>query len=180
MTEVDHAVAQSVPQAQKSGGRTFRIIAALVVVLVIVGGAGGAYYMFFGHSLAQPGRHAAKPAKPLPFYYEVKPFVASLAGADGSPHFVQVGVNMMLSGPALGKLVDAVLPEVQDAMRQTILAFKVEDIMTPAGVDKLRQAMTAKVNQVLLRQLGAQQIEGVNGGEAKVVRNIYFSTLIIE
>jgi flagellar basal body-associated protein FliL len=178
MTDSDRAAARPLPPERKSGGRV-RWILALALLLVLVGAA-GTFYMFFGQRFGDYGRHAAAPAAPLPFYLAVKPFVASVAGADGNSHFVQIGASLALSGPALGKLIDAMLPEVQDAMRQTILAFKVEDIMTPAGVDKLRKAMTIKVNQVLLRQLGARRIKEVNGGAMPAVRNIYFSTLVIE
>ncbi|HZU88097.1 MAG TPA: flagellar basal body-associated FliL family protein [Stellaceae bacterium] len=93
---------------------------------------------------------------------------------------MQIGVNLTLSGSALGALVGAVQPEIEDTMRQTVLAFKVEDITTPAGVDKLRKAMTTNVNRVLLRRLGPQRIKEVNGGEADAVRNVYFTTLVVE
>lgn len=166
--------------AQPKGGRSLRtlIMIALLLVLLIAGGGGA--YLYFGHRLAGAGPPAAKAEAPLPFYLKVKPFVVSLNNGDGTPHFVQLGVTLSLSGPALGNLIKAVLPEVEDAMRQTLLAFKVEEITTPAGVDKLRQAMTAKVNHVLSQQLGAARIKEANGGKADAVRNIYFTTLTIE
>ncbi|HJU19450.1 MAG TPA: flagellar basal body-associated FliL family protein [Stellaceae bacterium] len=165
--------------APPRGGRSLRLI-MLAFVLVLVVAAGGAGYMFLWHPRGDAARPAAAPAAALPFYLEIKPFVVSMEGEGDSAHFVQLGVNLTLSGPALGQLVSAVLPEVQDAMRQAVLGFKVADITTPAGVDKLRRAMTERVNHVLLQRLGAQRIAAVNGGETKAVRNIYFSTLVIE
>jgi flagellar FliL protein len=178
MSEADQGAAR--PAARKSGGRGLRIVALLALLLVLVGGAGGAYYyMFLGHPAAGHDRPAVKPAA-LPFYFEIKPFVVSMASDTGSPHFVQIGVSLTLSGAAMGNLVGAVQPEVEDAMRQTVLSFKADDITTPAGVDKLRKAMTADVNRVLLRRLGPQRIKEANGGETKAVRDIYFTTLVIE
>ena len=177
MSEIDQpAVGET---AQRSGGRAFRMAMALVLVAVLAA-AGGAFYVFFWHSHAAGGRRVGSPAAALPVFLEVKPFVVSMAGAGGNSHFVQVGVTLTLSGPALGPLIKAVLPEVKDAMRQTMLAFKADEIMTPAGVDKLRNAMTAKVNHLLLRRLGAERIKAANGGRTDAVRNIYFSTLIVE
>lgn len=170
--------------APKAGRRSARLLIMvallLVLVLVLVGAGGGAFYFFFWHRPAGHGRYAARQEAPLPFYLTIKPFVVTMGGGDGGSHFVQVGATLTLAGPALGALIKAVSPEVQDAMRQTILAFKVADIMTPAGVDKLRKAMTAKVNRVLLRQLGAGRIKAIAGGGADAVRNVYFTTLIVE
>lgn len=163
--------------APRKGGRSLLLLAAIALLLVIV--AGGGAYFYLGQSRAGHDR-LAKAAAPLPFYLEVKPFVVSLNNGDGIPHFVQLGVTLSLSGPALGHLIEAVLPEVQDAMRQTLLGFKVEDITTPAGVDKLRKAMIANVNHVLLLQPGAARIKEANAGGAEAVRDLYFTTLTIE
>lgn len=167
--------------AQKSGRRSSRLLILIALPLVLVLAGGGAYYyMFLRHPAGGHGRHAARQAAPLPSYLKVKPFVVTMAGEGEASHFVQVGVTLTLSGPALGALIKAVLPEVEDAMRQTVLAFKVADIMTPAGVDKLRKTMTANVNRVLLRQLGAGRISEADGGKKDAVRNVYFTTLIVE
>jgi flagellar basal body-associated protein FliL len=166
--------------ARRGGRRFFRSWMAIALLAVLVAVAGGVLYGFFGYRLGDHGRHASGQAPPLPFYLTLKPFVVSMAGDAGTTHFVQVGVTLTLSGPAPGRLVNAVLPEVEDAMRQTVLAFKADDVMTPAGVDKLRKAMIVKVNNVLLQQLGARRIEDVNNGKKNLVRNIYFSSLIVE
>ena len=105
-----------------------------------------------------------------------------MVSGAGAPHFVQLGLNLTLSGASAGTAVTAVLPEVQDAMRQTVLAYKVDDIVTPAGVDKMRAAMIENANRVLLQRLGAERVKRLSGSEPNsgVVQNIYFSTLIVE
>ncbi|MGH7038616.1 MAG: flagellar basal body-associated FliL family protein [Stellaceae bacterium] len=163
--------------APRKGGRSLLMLGAIALLLVII--AGGGAYFYLGRARADHSQ-LAKAEAPLPFYLKVKPFVVSLNNGSGIPHFVQLGVTLSLSGPALGHLIEAVLPEVEDAMRQTLLAFKVEDITTPAGVDKLRKAMIANVNHVLLLQPGAARIKEANAGRAEAVRNIYFTTLTIE
>jgi hypothetical protein len=54
--------------------------------------------------------------------------------------------------------------------------------VTPAGVDRLREAMIANVNRALLRRLVADRVKRLGGGEPNsgIVQNIYFSTFIIE
>lgn len=150
-----------------------------VLALVLLGGAGGAYYYFV---MLRPPPQSDKAAleTPLPFYLEVKPFVVSVANANGEPHFTQIGVNLTLSGAKVGALVDAMAPEVTDTLRLTVLSFKVEDITNPAGVDKLRAKMIAALNRMLLQRLGAARLAAVNNGRKDAVQNISFSQLIIE
>ncbi len=183
MSKVDEIAAK--PIAGRGRGRFFsswRIIAILVLLLVLAAAGGGAWYFFLG-GRTEPGS-AQVPAieAPLPSYLEIKPFVVSIVNSVGTPHFVQLGLNLTLSDAAAGNVVTAVLPEVQDTIRQTLLGFKVDDIVTPAGIDKLRAAMIASVNQVLLQRLGAERVKRLNSGEANggIVQNIYFSTLVVE
>jgi flagellar FliL protein len=152
---------------------------------MLAAAGGGAGYWFFiprPPTAPAPGEQAVKPELPLPFYLEVKPFVVSIVNSAGVPHFVQMGVNLALSGSEAGNALTAVLPEVQDAMRQTAVGFKVDDVVTPAGIDKLREAMIANANRALLQRLGPDRVNRLSSGEPNgaVIKNIYFTTLIVE
>jgi flagellar basal body-associated protein FliL len=155
---------------------------ALPMVITAASGGVGYWYFFLRERTEVAKEHVQQPELPLPFYLELKPFVVSVVNSAGAPHFVQMGLNLTLSGSNAGDVVTAVLPEVQDTIRQTTLGFKVDDIVTPVGVDKLREAMIDNVNRALLRRLGADRIKRLNGGEPNsgIVQNIYFSTFIIE
>jgi len=181
-TDIDDTAAD---EPARAGGRSFfnwKVI-VLAVVLVIAAGGGAGYYFFgdriWGHK-ENKEEAAKKQEAPLPFYLEVKPFVVSVMNDSGTPHFVQIGVNFTMPGSAAGNLVTALLPEVTDAMRQTVLSFKLDDIVTPAGVDKMREAMLAKVNEVLVRRLGAERVKSAADGQENAVQQIYFTTLIVE
>ncbi|HTV88274.1 MAG TPA: flagellar basal body-associated FliL family protein [Stellaceae bacterium] len=169
------------PSAASAGRRGFpggwKIIALALAVLAAA--AGGGYYEFVMRR-PPPGPQAARQEPPLPFYLEVKPLVVSMSGDGSETHFVQIGVNLTLSGAAAGNLVSAMMPEVDDSLRLTALSFKVEDITTPSGVDKMRSRMVADLNRMLLRRLGAERIMQVNLGQKDLVQHIYFSQLIIE
>ncbi len=154
-----------------------RKLLALLVAVTIAGAAGIAgYWQFMGH------RRGIEPVAEPPFYVEMKPFVVSVASADGNSRFVQLGLNFALAGKQAGPAVSALLPEIQDAMRVTVLADKAEDIVTPAGIDKLRQAMTAATNRLLQQRLGTAEVKRLAGDRAdgRVVENVLFSTLIVE
>ena len=164
------------------GGRSWLLLIVILIVLIVAAAGGGGYWFFVVGQRTASGAQVREPEAPLPFYLEVKPFVVSMVNSTGAPHFVQLGLNLTLPGSEAGSVVTGVLPEVQDAMRQTVLTFKVEDIVTPPGIEKMREALIANVNQVLLQRFGADRIKRLNGDETQgaVVRNIYFTTLIVE
>jgi flagellar basal body-associated protein FliL len=183
MTDPDEMAPHRVAQREsRSLFRSWKIIAILLVLIAGVGGGAGYWYFALRKPAAASIAQAPEPEAPLPFYLEIKPFVVSVSSSAGTPHFVQLGLNLTLSGSAAGNAVSAVLPELQDAMRQTVLAYKVDDIMTPAGVDKMRKAMIESANRVLLQRLGAERVKRLGGAEpdSGIVENIYFSTLIVE
>jgi flagellar FliL protein len=173
-------------QANVAGrGRLFslpRIIAGVILLLVLAGAGGGAWYFLLREPAGAAHDKVVTNDPPLPSYFEIKPFVVSMATNADIPHFVQLGFNLTLSDAAAGSAIVAVLPELQDAIRQTLLGFKVDDTVTPAGINKMRAAVLASVNQVLLQRLGADRVKRLSGGEAQggIVQNVFFSTLIVE
>jgi flagellar basal body-associated protein FliL len=178
MTDVDSVAAVTVKTGRAwSALRSWKMIAALVIGIAAC--AGGAYWFLAPRPAAQITDNRGPN---LPLYLEIKPFVVSIANDAGSPHFVQLGINLALPGKDAGNVITGILPEIQDAMRQTALGFKVEDIVTPAGVDKLRQAMLAAANRLLVQRLGAEEVKRLSGSQANggVVQNVYCPTLIGE
>jgi flagellar basal body-associated protein FliL len=181
MSDTTSATAEENSAVAAAGPRSFLSGRNLIVLAVLLlAAAGGGYYYYFVMRSPVHDTHAVKTEPALPFYLEVKPFVVSMAGGGSDTHFVQVGVNLTLSGAAAGNLVTAMMPEVEDMLRLSALSFKVSDITTPAGVDKMRAKMTADLNHMLLQRLGAARVMQVDGGSNNMVRNIYFSQLIVE
>jgi flagellar protein FliL len=157
--------------------RSWKIIAVLVIAIGAC--AGGAYWLLAPRQAAPiANNHVAE----LPLYLEIKPFVVSIGNDAGSPHFVQLGIDLAVPGKDAENTITRLLPEIQDALRQTALAFKVEDIVTPAGVDKLRRAMLSAANRLLAQRPGAEEVKRLSGAQpdGRVVQNVYFSTLIVE
>ena len=178
MTEIDSVAAVTVKTGRAWPAlRSWKMIAVLVIG---IGACAGAAYWFLAPRQAASVTNNRGPD--LPLYLEIKPFVVSIANDAGSPHFVQLGINLAVSGKDAGNAITGILPEIQDAMRQTALGFKVEDIVTPAGVDKLRQAMLAAANRLLAQRLSAEEVKRLSGSQpnGRVVQNVFFSTLIVE
>jgi flagellar basal body-associated protein FliL len=178
MTELNETAAIGPKQRGRGRFRLWIIIGLLfVAIAVLAGGAGYWYWM-----PRQSASIAKEPVVAPPSYLDLKPIVVSLADGAGSTNFVQLGLTLKLSGKEAGNAITAISPELEDAMRQTVLAFKAEDVGTPAGVERLRHALIAAANHLLLRQYGAAEVKRLvaDSQSDDVVQNVLFTTLVVE
>ena len=179
MTDIDQDAALDLEEPRGHSSLMKWVLIGVVLFVVLGGGGFAAWYFFLGGNAA---RQPKEVEAPLPYFMDLKPLVVSLSNANGTPHFVQLGVSLQLPRTAASEMVTAVLPEFQDAMRQTLLGFKTEDLQTPAGVDKVRKAMTEQLNQTATRVLGPERIAKLTAGapSGSFVQNVLFATLIVE
>jgi len=184
MSHVDQGAELDYEDEAGGGGRSkLKFFGMIFIALLLVGGAGGAawYYLLGGKAFMNPVE-TKKAEAPLPYFFDLKPFVVSVASRNGPSRFVQLGLSLQLPGSGASDLITAILPQVQDVLRQSILSFKSEDLQSPDGIEKVRAALMTTLNQALVKDLGPERIEKVNPGKANeaLVENIYFSQLIVE
>jgi len=166
-------------KAPKKRGKLKLIIIVLVALIVILGGAGGGYMFLFAGGDAKQ-KEAKETAPPAPFFVEVKPFVVTMKAADGSMHYVQIALSLKVPNEEAVAAAGTVMPEIQDMIRQAVLGFKIDELQTQDGVNKLRTAVTTGSNKVLLVALGAQKVDKLGGKAGMLVNNVYFQNLVIE
>ena len=186
MTDIDQGAALDLEEEEAPGGggrSKLKFYGMILAGVLLVAGAGGAawYFLLGGRDVLFPPE-AKKVETPLPYFFEMKPFVVTISSRSGPARFVQLGLSLEMPSAAAGDLVTAILPLVQDAMRETVLGFKSEDLQSPEGIGKLRAALMTTVSRTLVKNLGAERIEKVNPGKPpeSLVGNIYFSQLIVE
>jgi flagellar FliL protein len=181
MTDIDQNAALDLDEPRgRSSLLKWVLIAVVVLLLICIGGA--VWYFFLGGKEHFSPQQAKEAEVPLPYFMDLKPFVVSVPNSSGTPHFVQLGVSLQLPRSAASEMVTAVLPEIQDAMRQTLLGFKSDDLQNPAGIDKVRKAMTDHLNATMTRVLGPERIAKLTAGTPNgvFVQNVLFATLIVE
>lgn len=156
-------------------------VMALAGLLVLAGAGGGVWYFLLGGKAYLSGG-TKKAEAPLPYFLEMKPFVVSVPSKAGPSRFVQLGLSLELAGADSGTLITAVLPQVQDSIRQTVLGFKADDLQDQASLERVRTAILANLNKALLTDLGAERIGKAAPGKPTdaMVHAIYFSQLIVE
>jgi flagellar protein FliL len=179
MTDIDQDAGLDLDEPRGRSSLLKWVLIGVVLLVVFGGGGFAAWYFFLGGRTPQQAKEVEAP---LPYFMDLKPLVVSMSNASGTPHFVQLGVSLQLPRSAAGEMVTAVLPEFQDAMRQTLLGFKSDDLQTPTGVDKVRKAMTEQLNQTATRVLGPERIAKLTAGapNGNFVQNVLFATLIVE
>lgn len=181
MTDIDQAAALDLDEPR---GRSPLVKWGLigVVVLALIGGGGAVWYFFLGGAAHFGSQQAKQVEAPLPYFMDLKPFVVTLGSSTGTSHFVQLGISLQLPRTAAGEMVTAILPEIQDAMRQILLGFKSEDLQSPDGVNKVRKVMKVRLNEVMVRVLGPERIAKLTDGTGsnEFIQNILFGTLIVE
>src|ERR1700761_3924975 len=105
MADVNSAAATAVEnRARSSILRSPKIMAVVLAALVAIAGGAGDWYFMPRYSAPAVKDEAAEP----PFYMELKPFVVSIGNDAGTPHFVQLGLNLALSGKDVGNAVGAI------------------------------------------------------------------------
>jgi flagellar FliL protein len=182
MTDIDEASALDLGEPRGRSSLLKWVVITLVVLLLLGGGAAAWYFFLGGREYFGPKTASHEAEVPLPYFMDLKPFVVSLPSGAGNSHFVQLGISLQLPRPGAAEMVTAVLPEIQDAMRQILLGFKTEDLQTPDGVNKVRKVMLERLNVVMLRVLGPDRIAKLAAGtpNGQFLQNVLFSTLIVE
>ena len=163
-------------EAPAKRGKGKLIVLAAAVLIPLLGGGGAYFYLFTG---AKPG--APKEAAPAqPFFVEVKPFVVTMKAADDSMHYVQLALSLKVPGEEAVAAANTVMPEILDMVRQSVLGFKIDDLQTREGVEKLRGALLVQSNRVLLQALGKDKVTKLGARDGALVANVFFQNLVIE
>lgn len=182
MSDVDQALDFDAEEEKPRKRSLMKLIVIALVGLLVIGGAGGAawYFMLGGKAYLSGGEKKAE--APLPYFLELKPIVVSVPSKAGPSRFVQIALGLELAGADSGTLITAVLPQVQDSIRQTVLGFKADDLQDQAALEKVRSAVLTGLNKTLLTDLGAERIEKAAPGKPTnaMVHAIYFQQLIVE
>jgi flagellar FliL protein len=153
-----------------------------IAVLLLLGAGGAAWYFFLGGREHFSPQQSKAVEAPLPYFLELKPFVVTMSSSGGTAHFVQLGVSLQLPRAEAGEMVTALLPEIQDSIRQTLLGFKSDDLQSSDGINRVRQVMRRDLNELLASVLGPERMAKLTAGSPSgaFVQNILFATLIVE
>lgn len=141
------------------------LIGAAAAAVLLIGGIG--YLLFFsgGHedapqvatteehkdtaSAEKSGEHSAEEASNLPQFIDLPEMTINLVSATGKAQFLRVRVTLEVADAETTKQIQPVMPRILDVFQVYMRELRVDDIEGSAGVQRLKEELTKRVNQVV-------------------------------
>lgn len=168
--------------APKKRGKMLIVVAAL---LLLGGGGGAAWYLLKpapgkGEALA-----AAKPApsKP-PVFLPLEAFTVNLMHDDASPQYLQVGLSLKMTDPAMVDAVKQRMPEVRNRILLLLSSKKASDISSPQGKEALSTELMQEIGKPLGAAApsvaGAASAPGATLASSSGIESVLFTSFVIQ
>lgn len=151
------------------------IFAMAGLVVISIAAMGGVYFAMSGSAESgqetttsaqiQTEKAKADQASPVvsatPYFYKfLPPFVMNLP-TKGRVRFLQIEVEVMAVSSDALKDVETYSPLIKNDLLQLYSSKKYDDIIIPAGREKLRQESLQVVNRILLENTGKESVKQV-------------------
>lgn len=151
---------------QKSSGLV-KILLILVVVLLCVVSAGGTLYFtgYFNKSHTAGNDNNEVPIDKL-VYVPLPEMLVNLSYQAGKKAtFLRLSVKLECADAEIAKLIDTAKPRIIDTFQVYLREQRVEDLEGSAGLQRLREELLKRVNQVLAPHK---------------VRDVLFETMLVQ
>ena len=140
------------------------MLIVLATLLLFGGGSAGAGWYFFMGQAAPDAKPAAAakpaPAKP-PVFIALEAFTVNLQHDDSSAQYLQVGLSLKVTDPAMVDAVKLRMPEVRNRVLLLLSSKKASEIASPQGKEALSAELVKEIGKPLGAGEGGQRIESV-------------------
>jgi flagellar FliL protein len=137
--------------AGAAGGKKKLLLIIIIVVVLLIGGGAAAWFLLGGKGdKGDKGEEEAeevseKTTKP-PVFLTLDPFTVNLT-SENADRYLQVGIDLKLSDPAVADRIKQHLPEVRNAILLLLTSKQVGDLATLEGKNRLREEIRDAVNR---------------------------------
>ena len=139
----DAATAESAATTPEKSDRSKKLI--IIAVLVVLASAGG----FFATKVMAAPAAATPEVEPTPVEGEVIEVAEMTASLNGEvPHLARVGFAVVLEESADPTVVQPKFPLLKDAAVTELAESSADVLITPEGVDDLRQRLTDRAHEI--------------------------------
>ncbi len=170
------------PVKAKSGKGRWVIIAT--VILVTFGGAAGSTWWFLIRPKPQltPQQLTAQ-HEMLAHFISLDPFVTNVLSQDGSPHYLQVKIDLKTYEPKADEEVKTMTPEIRNTILRILAAQQADKVSTVQVREQLRQEILVAINRILTSGSGvpahAPAIAHV-APPASPITGVYFTAFVVQ
>jgi flagellar FliL protein len=171
------AKADTAPAAEAPKKKS-KMLLVIILAIVLVGvGVGG--WLAFKPKPAEgatagataPAKKAEKGKPPAPpIYFKYDPAFVVNFGGEGSARYLQVMVEAMTRDPAVAEIIKNNEPAVRNDL---VLLFSSQNdatLLSTDGKEKLRQSTLDAIRKIVASE----------GGDPKLVENVYFTSFVIQ
>ena len=186
------APATDAPSEAKPKSKKLLFIIIGVVVLALAG-AGGAFFILKKNTSDHEGdgeeeavvEHAApKPGTP-PTFLALDSMVVNLADPGGN-RFAQLAITLQVQDSATGDAIKVYMPSVRNSILMLVSQRTAEEILTPAGKEKLGQDIIAEVSAIMDYEVDTEDSdEGTTKKKRRrappnPIQGVLFSSFIVQ
>jgi flagellar FliL protein len=137
--------------APKAGKKKTMLIVIIALVVLVAGGAGAFLFMGKKHAPKDGEAHEEEEvadtakAKP-PVFVTLEPFTVNLT-SEASDRYLQVGIDLKVSGPEIADRIKAHLPEIRNGILLLLTSKRVDELASLEGKNLLREEIRDAVNR---------------------------------
>ena len=174
--EEEVAVEEEYVVEKKSGGKKQAIV--LILLLLLVGGGAAWWFLVRPHMKPNAEALAAEKEKHMHFI-SLDPFVTNLATQDGSAHYLQVKIDLKTFDPEAEGQVNAMMPEIRNAILKILAGQMANQVGTVAGREVLRAQILEAVNG-LLETHGGIVARPAKNEKSPPIAGVYFTAFVVQ
>ncbi|MCA3130099.1 MAG: flagellar basal body-associated FliL family protein [Betaproteobacteria bacterium] len=144
--------AEAAEQAPARSGKKKKLILLVAALALLAVLGGGGYWLFVmkpsheaGEGSAEQEALQAAKGKP-PVFVSLDPFTVNLV-SEASDRYLQVGIDLKVSGPEVGDKIKVHLPEIRNGVLLLLTSKRVEDLASAEGKNLLREEIRDVVNR---------------------------------
>ncbi len=150
----EDAVADEPPKKKK--GKLFLVLG----ILLVLGGAGGGAAWYFTQPGAMPAEHNEGKPKP-PVFVTLETFTVNLQADGGGERYLQVGIDLKVTDPAVVDQVKLHMPEIRNAVLLLLSSKSAEQVAGLEGKQKLSAEIQEQVNKPFNANAAGEGVTGV-------------------
>lgn len=160
--EKEDVVVDEPPKKKK--GKLFLVLG----ILLVLGGAGGGAAWYFTQSDTKPDEHKEEKQLP-PVFVTLETFTVNLQVDGSGEHYLQVGIDLKVTDPAVVNLVKLHMPEIRNAVLLLLSSKSAEQIASLEG----KQTLSAEIQEQVNKPLNAK-------ATGKGVTGVFFTSFVIQ
>ena len=151
------ATADAAPETPpvKGGSRKKLLLVIAAAVLVLVAAAAAAVVLLGGFDREAPAAAADAASEspavlgPEPVFVDLPQMLVNLAGGDGRPRFLKLGVAVEVGDPLVAERIQQLSPRIVDSFQMYLRTLTPDELQSPGAMFRLKEDLHVRIHQAI-------------------------------